>query len=214
MLAEQQWEFDLFGVVQLTGLLQPDEVAAITGVDSPAAWELVNHPALTAKLKQLFGDEYPSYDHAAASSPVVYSLDRPPRLLDHSDKPLPDCVDPRERLRLRYDDFRARPDVSAALGLRVLFALDATSDVVIVPCSHKSNPLYPPPATLAEIKALQGTVLQPKLGPGDVLLLAAPTIVGVEGASSVGTSSSTPQVLELLLANHALCAPGMGYIPR
>ena len=99
VLAEQQWEFDLSGVVQLPRLLQPDEVAAITGVDSPATWELANHPALTAKLKQLFGDEYPSYDHAAASSPVVYSLDRSPRLLSHSDKPLPDCVDPRERVR-------------------------------------------------------------------------------------------------------------------
>lgn len=128
--------------------------------------------------------------------------------------PLPDCVDPRERLRLRYDDFRARPDVSAALGLRVLFALGETSEVAVVPCSHKTSPAYAPPATLAEIKALQATVLQPKLGAGDVLLLAAPTVVAIDRSGDNRTCSSTPHVIELLLVDHALSAPGMGYVPR
>ena len=110
LVAEQRWEFDLSGVVHLPKLLRPEELAGVTGPDCAAAWDLANHPALVAKLKQLFGDEYPQYDHAAVSSPISYALDRPPRLLERSDKPLQDCVDPRERLRLRYDDFRARSD--------------------------------------------------------------------------------------------------------
>ena len=211
-MAEQRWEFDLSGVVHLPKLLPPEELAVVLGPDS--ASHLATHPALAAKLKQLFGDEYPQYDHAAVSSRISYILDRPPRALERSDRPLPDCIDPRERLRLRYDDFRARPDVSAALGLRVLVALDATSDVAVVPCSHKTSPMYAPPATMAEIKALQGTVLHPKLGPGDVLLLAAPTVIAMEGPGCAGTRSPTPRVIELLLVNPALCAPGMGYVER
>jgi hypothetical protein len=213
LLEEQRWEFDLSGVVHCPGLL-----AEVADADSVGQWEgLAEHPALVAKLEQIFGAEYPNFDHAAASSPISYILDRPPRLLEPGDgpaAPLPDCVDPVERLRLRYDDYRARPDVSAALGLRVLVALEATSDIVVVPCSHKTDPTFPAPATLREIEELYGTVLRPTLAAGDVLLLAAPTVVARQEQEQSSTGSPLSRVLELLLVNPALCAPGMGYVSR
>eukprot|EP01052_Picozoa_sp_SAG31_P005517 SAG31_NODE_243_length_19342_cov_12.906459_20_plen_419_part_00 len=212
---------------------------------------LQENPALCSKIRSLFGDEYSLYDHAADRSPLTYQLDREPRLLSRSDRPLADCLDAEERVRLRYDDMRARPDVAAALGtqpnatgqmpnvsslcrlaqflarsswltpgsdewigLRVLLALEPTSDVAIVPCSHKSDPAYPPPETLAQIEALRGTIIRPTLAAGDAILLAAPTVVAIESKSSGREASAeapSSRVLELLLVDPNLCAPGLGY---
>jgi hypothetical protein len=128
---------------------------------------------------------------------------------------LVDCLDPAERLRLRYDT-TSRPDVCSALGLRVLFALDATDEIACVPCSHTTDPAYPAPKSLAEIEALNGTVIRPELAAGDVLLAAAPTVVALHPRTGTVKRDAVPppRVLESLLMNPSLCAPGLGHEPR
>ena len=211
--AEHQWEFDLSGYIHLPGLLSPEDTdrcreACASDPPGPAAWELAEEPALRAKIKQLFGEEQVLQASAADTAPVVYGLDRPPQLLSRSDAPLADCLHPSERLRLRYDDMRSRPDLCSALGLRVLWALDPTDEVAIVPCSHKTDPTLPAPESLEAIEALRGTLIRPALAAGDVLLLAAPTVVAMQ--STAASPAQTPRVLETLLCDINLCAPGMG----
>ena len=68
-----------------------------------------------------------------------------PELLAPTDACLPATLDRGERRRLGYDT-DSRPDVANVRGLRVLWALEPTSDVALVAASHKTHDGFRPPS--------------------------------------------------------------------
>ena len=138
--------------------------------------------------RQLLGGETRLHDHDLWSEPIAFALDRAPTLLARADDVLPACRDGSERVRLQYDTV-SRPDVVNVRGLRVLWALGATADVVLVPGSHKTDSAYPAPS-LQRMDAAGATV-SPALAPGDALLCAATTLVGRRGSAGGGRGAAT-----------------------
>ena len=184
---EQRWAFDLDGYVVYPGLLLSDsDPATVSPVDqllNPEA--ITDHPPLLAAIRGLAGHEVPLYHRAAydgtvgalqSSHTITYELDRAPRWLEPSDEWATDnSID--ERHRLGYDCI-SRPDVVCVWGLRVVCAVGDVSNtsLCVCPASHKSNVLPPPAMQRAE--AL-GATLNVRLQPGDCMIAAATTLVGV-----------------------------------
>ena len=95
-------------------------------------------------------------------------------------------------------------------GVRALWVLDDTSEVVIAPATHKAS--LPPPS-LARMEELDTTV-RPALQAGDLLLLAATSLFGLRPDPAAAGGEATPRIVELLLADSQLTAPGLGYVER
>ena len=222
---ENRWNFDVAGYVHLTDLLDHGETQRCAEacrtqpsgpLAPPAATEIAavleNHEGLLRHIDLLFGDKAPLFDHPDLTEPIQFRLDQPPALLRRDDGCLAGCLDRVERRRLRYDP-DSRPDIVTVRGLRILWALDATSEVVIVPASHKTDPAFSPPP-LARIEELDA-VVRPPLRRGDALICAATTLVGLRPSpSDKDADGNAPLVLELVYADARLCAPGLGYIDR
>ena len=219
--AENEWNFDLSGFVVLPGLLGDEELgecrrAAAAGVAALLDLDLAAHAGLQDGIQHLLGTDTPLLSHALWSEPIEFREDRPPALLARSDEEqdfLPGCCDVLERRRLMYDE-SSRPDAVNVRGLRVLWVLGPTTDVVLVPGSHRTSSFAAPSLHRAEA---MGATVRPRLAAGDVLLCAATTLVGVcaggPTALSDGGGAAEP-VVELLLVDHNLCAPGLGYVER
>ena len=208
---EDVWNFDLSGFVHCPAALDPDEIEAARQSDGDLA-HLQDHPTLKAQLRLLCGESAPLYGHAQAEEPLSFRLDRPACLVPRSDDFRRSEYDsPHDRLRLRYDN-TARSDQVVVKGVRALWVLDDTDEVVVVPATHKADLPAPP---LARAEAMD-TVVRPALQAGDLLLLAGTTLFGLcpppGGAQTAPVEA--PRVAELLLADAQLAASGTGYVPK
>ena len=184
---EQRWAFDLDGYVCYRAPLLADPAAA-----DPDA--LAADPAILAAIRGLAGGEMVLHHRAAydgtpgalqETHPIAHVLDREPRWVEPGPDWLTDSsVD--ERHRLGYD-WLSRPDCVCVWGVRVITAPEGGS-LTVCACSHKSN-VFPPPS-MARAEEL-GATLRVDLAPGDFLLAAAGTLVGVREG----------RVLELLYAD-------------
>ena len=123
--------------------------------------------SLASLVRRLCGEAAPVYGHVNAEERINFRLDRPASLVPRSEAQRNSAGD---RHRLRYDT-TARPDEVVVKGVRALWVLDDTSEIVVVPATHKAS--LPPPS-LARMEELDTTV-RPVLRSGDLLLLAATT---------------------------------------
>ena len=212
---EDQWNFDLSGAVLKQRLLDAAALASCermlagAGCDGLELQDTL--PAVHELVTSLCGEPVPLHGHIEAFEPVTYRLDRLPQLLPRADS---SRARPEDRHRLLYDR-NARPDRVSVRGVRLLLVLDngVGSEVAFCPGSHKGE--LPPPSSLRRMEELNAT-LRPPLHKGDVLLLAATTIVGRAASTAdpaPGGPAAPPRVLELVLSDARLAAPALGYLP-
>ena len=212
---EDQWNFDLSGAVLKQRLLDAaalgscERMLAGAGCDGLELQDTL--PAVHELVTSLCGEPVPLHGHIEAFEPVTYRLDRLPQLLPRADS---SRARPEDRHRLLYDR-NARPDRVSVRGVRLLLVLDngVGSEVAFCPGSHKGE--LPPPSSLRRMEELNAT-LRPPLHKGDVLLLAATTIVGRAASTAdpaPGGPAAPPRVLELVLSDARLAAPALGSLP-
>ena len=209
---EDAWNWNLSGFVIAPSVLSAAELREAREATSlpPGALTssalLAEHPSLASLVRRLCGDTAPVYGHANAEERITFRLDRPASLVPRSGAQRNSAGD---RHRLRYDT-TARPDVAVVKGVRALWVLDDTSEIVIAPATHKAS--LPPPS-LARMEELDTTV-RPVLRSGDLLLLAATTIFGLRPPDAAPAAAEAPRIVELALADKQLAAPGLGYVER
>jgi hypothetical protein len=216
---EDAWNFDVTGAVVKRGLLDAEGVRSCDReLINLAASEATQQDLIQTKLPavhelvmRLCGDPVPLYGHIESAEVVQYRLDRLPQLLPRADV---SRARPEDRHRLQYDR-NARPDRVSVRGVRLLLVLDdgVGDEVALVPGTHKGE--LPPPTSLRRMDELDAT-LRPTLHKGDVLLLAATTIVGRLPLAAPGGAQAggvPPRVLELVLSDARLAAPALGYLP-
>jgi hypothetical protein len=227
----QRWAFDLDGFVVLSrAAAAAGAVYSAVTADSPeqlptpanhsaeaAAALLQKRPDVAAAIVALCGSESDihsmaengpawGWDGQQESQPIEYVLDCPPAFVEarinSSSGWLTDTA-PEERRRLGYDTTGRTPTsdrIASVWGLRLLCCTDGQPrTVLIAPASHKSN-LPPPPLAVARP---MGALTAVTLLPGDCLLAAATTLVGLDQDDS---GSGASRLLHLVLAERQCAA--------
>ena len=207
---EDAWNWDLSGFVVAPSVLSETELREAreaTSLPGPLnADALTEHPSLMSLIRRLCGEGAPLFGHAKAEERIEFRLDRPARLVTRSEEQQ-SCAG--DHHRLRYDT-TARPDMVVVKGVRALWVLDDTTEVVVVPATHKASLPAPSLMRMEEMD----TSSRPMLQAGDLLLLAATTLFGLRPPDAVVTGSEAPRVVELVFADKQLSAPELGYVER